>query len=174
MSISITSVEIVARKMEFLKELYRTGQTDKDGSIVEGVKSQASFAAFEYPKLLLHRISLNNLKATADVALDGGFFAMDSLRKEIHSQLTAPAEVSPLPRSDSKAELLKGKSQLEQQIRILRENNMKLTYMIREVLDRYRTVAFAPPDSIRARYATDATEIHSMLAGLGILALDIQ
>lgn len=174
MRVSITSVEIVVRKMEFLKDLYRTRLTNEDGSILEGIKSQASFAAFEYPKLLLHRISLNNLKATADVALDGGFFAMDTLRKEIHSQLTAPEVVSPLPRSDSKAELLKGKSQLEQQIRILRENNMKLTYMIREVLDRYRTVAFAPPESIRARYATDATEIHSMLAGLGILALDIQ
>lgn len=172
MSVSITSVEIVVRKMEFLKELYRTGLINKDESILEGIRSQASFAAFVYPSFLLHRISLNNLKATADVALDGGFFAMDSLRKEIHSQLTAPKEAGPLPRSDSKAELLKGKSSLEQQIRILRENNMKLTYMIREVLNRYRVVALAPPGSIRARYATDATEIHSMLAGLGIIALD--
>ncbi|WP_248767678.1 hypothetical protein [Pseudomonas sp. MWU12-2345] len=172
MNISMVSVEIVIRKMEFLKELHKVDMPDAiEPVILEGIKSQASFAAFKHPKLLLHPISINHLKTTADIVLDGGFIGLDSLRKEVYRQLTATKEKESLPRSDSKGELLKTTAQLKRQISILRENNMNLTYVIREILDRYKSVAVAPPASIRARYATDASEIHSMLAGLGMIAL---
>jgi hypothetical protein len=168
--ISLISVEIVLRKHELLKDILRSvSPLESHSSFIACLESQASFAAYSFPELALHKISLNNFKNTANEIIDGGFEYLDVVRKEALNKLHAPAVEISAPRSDSKAELIKKTQVLQQQLTQLREHNMHLTYVIREIQSRYQTLASLPTSVVRERHALDMDEIFSILAGLGIV-----
>ncbi|RMS29398.1 hypothetical protein ALP70_03169, partial [Pseudomonas savastanoi] len=68
-----------------------------------------------------------------------------------------------------KVELMKKTQALQQQLTQLREHNMHLTYVIREIQSRYQTLASLPPSVVKERHALDMNEIFSILAGLGVV-----
>lgn len=168
--ISLISVEIVLRKHELLKEILDSRTCEELYlSFLPALRSQATFAAFSLPEIILHPISLNNLKNTANEIIDGGFNYFDAMRKNAVIKLLAPREALDAPRSDTKAELITQVRSLKRQLTQIREHNMRLTYMIREIQSRYQALASLPPTVIKERHALDIKEVFAMLAGMGIV-----
>ena len=169
-AITLISVEIVLRKHELLKEiLASSSRNERYLSYLPALQSQTTFAAFSLPEMILHPISLNNLKTTAREIIDGGFEYFDAMRKDAVIKLQTPADEMDVPRSDTKAELVDRTKSLKRQLTQLQEHNMRLTYIIREIQSRYQTIAFLPPSVIKERHALDMSEIFSMLVGMGIV-----
>ena len=167
MTSSSKSVESVTRKYEFLRQVIAEGTLDIQPSLADGLLSQASFAALINADHSLNAISLNNLKNTAEEIIVGGFATLDSMRRQAHSILKPPAPLSVAPRSDSKAELIKQNAFLKRLIVTLQEDNMHLTYVIRDLHKKYRAISTIHPQSVKARYEQDTKEIHIILAGIG-------
>ncbi|NNB55725.1 hypothetical protein [Pseudomonas fragi] len=163
-------MEIVLRKYELLKEISNSRSCKEFSlSFLPALRSQATFAAFSLPEMILHPISLNNLKNTANEIIDGGFDYFDAMRKNAVIKLLAPIEPLEPPRSDTKAELITQVRSLKRQLTQIREHNMRLTYIIREIQSRYQTLATLPPNVIKERHALDINEVFAMLAGMGIV-----
>ncbi|MEE4130103.1 hypothetical protein V2I60_04740 [Pseudomonas viridiflava] len=168
--ITLISVEIVLRKHELLKEILDSRvREERHLPFIPALQSQAKFAAFSLPEMILHSISLNNLKNTANKIIDGGFDYLDVMRKDALIKLCSPVKDVDAPRSDTKAELITQIRSLKRQLMQLQEHNMRLTYIIREVQSRYQTLASLPPNVIKERHALDISEVFAMLAGMGMV-----
>lgn len=168
--ITLISVEIVLRKHELLKEILDSHvREERHLPFLTALQSQARFAALSLPEMILHSISLNNLKNTANKIIDGGFDYFDIMRKDALIKLRTPVANIDIPRSDTKAELITQIRSLKQQLIKLQEHNMRLTYIIREIQSRYQTLASLPPTVIKERHALDISEIFAMLTGMGIV-----
>lgn len=158
----------VVKKFEFLQTLHASvTPTSVPARITQGLKSQLSFALLEDDEYQLSRLSLNTLKQVANLRIDGGFKRLENLRRAVYEHLTQEQKPA-LPRSDLKSELKITVSAQTNQIVALKEHNMHLSYMLRDILKRYKSLASTPPSAIKARYEIDKEEIEAMLHGMSM------
>lgn len=172
MIIHAKTSESVINKFALLKALQKCEDFSPiDPAFLASLESQSDFAAFRSESLGLTRLTLNPFIRASNYLIAGGFFRLDSLRKEVLRR----SKVIPIKlreRSDTRASLLLKIERLEHQLILAKESQMQLTYVICELRNKYLSIAAIKPESVRARYEQDIGEIYATLAGLDLNVLD--
>lgn len=166
------TAESIRNKYALLKALQKCEDFSLiDPGVLESLESQGDFAAFRSEFLGLTRLTLNAFIRASNFLIEGGFSALDSLRREVlRRSKEIPAHSK--ERYDTRASLLLKIKALEEQLLMAKESQMQLTYVISELRNKYLSIASIKPESVRARYEQDIDEIHATLAGLDLNILD--
>jgi hypothetical protein len=172
MKIHERTVASIESKYALLKALQKSDDFNSINPAVLGsLQSQGDFAAFRSEDLGLTRLTLNAFIRASNILIHGGFYTVDSLRKEVLRRSKVVPKKS-RERSDTRASLLLKIKYLEEQLLMAQESQMQLTYVICELRNKYLSIASIKPESVRARYEQDIGEIYATLAGLDLNILD--
>ena len=109
--------------------------------ILLALTSQGRLAKFEDEKRMIRRSSINTIKRIADAAIDGGFDALDRLRKSALEVITRAKLESSNASKGNKADLTMRLHSLEDKYQILQQDLLLLTRVFQKSLSQSRHYA---------------------------------
>ncbi|WP_020398615.1 hypothetical protein [Kordiimonas gwangyangensis] len=142
---------VIARK-EWLETInHSIDQYTDDTAVLDALSSQVKFAAFTNEHHMA--MSLNALKRQADAVLEGGFLALEQLRRSVHIRLNKKRDVRSGISRDTVRDLKRTNTRLRERLQSLHGELMVSTNCIRRILREFEEVVRRCGDSKElARY----------------------
>ncbi|MFU4542435.1 hypothetical protein ACM714_20545 [Pseudomonas aeruginosa] len=110
-------------------------------------------------------MSLNTLKSYAETHLDGGFQALNNLRRKAAEAIQFAQKREERANKRTRSGLTLKVAQLEYELELHRQTNMILTRALSECLGQFVNIRDATNEHIRRKYAQDATDtLHAILS----------
>lgn len=135
----------------------------KDQILVQALKSQGALAKYADQARGISTSSLNTVKRIADVALEGGFDALDRLRQSAGMVLEKQAFEDKSPNKESKAGLSIRLIKREAEIKSLREDLLLLTLAFEKSLRQGNRYATKADESVHALCKREQRELLDIL-----------
>ncbi|MEK6316322.1 MAG: hypothetical protein V4807_18100 [Burkholderia gladioli] len=160
------SVENFAKcRLAFLASVQATPEKyAKFSHLVGSLKTQGTFAALKIEEENVLPCSLNTLKKSASLVLDGGFKELDDLRNAVVEALQRISSAE-LARPDTKADLRRRLDEANKRTKQLEEDLWQVTRAFYKAMTNARSYANESNDeAIRHRCSIDERELRSMLS----------
>lgn len=127
-----------------------------DKLLRSALKSQGGLAKYTNAALGISPTSINTLKRVSAEVLDGGFNALDELRKGALSRLDDLALKSTSSNKRNRAGLAKRVNELEATLLLLEQSNFFLSQVVTEAIGEIKSVANVDDKTARTRRSKDA------------------
>lgn len=132
------------------------GAFSDDKLLRSALKSQGGLAKYTNAALGISPTSINTLKRVSAEVLDGGFNALDELRKGALSRLDDLALKSTSSNKRNRAGLAKRVNELEATLLLLEQSNFFLSQVVTEAIGEIKSVANVDDKTARTRRSKDA------------------
>lgn len=132
-------------------------------SLLQALISQGALAKYSDESKNIYPSSINTVKRIAEKVLDGGFDALDRLRKAAHDAITKEQFKDKKSNKASKVGLAKRVEELEMQNQIIREDLLLLTMAFETSLNQGFRYAMKGDASLQALCKREQRELFDML-----------
>ncbi|MFM0328952.1 hypothetical protein [Paraburkholderia strydomiana] len=136
----------------------------KHRRLIDSLKTQGALAALNLEEEHVVPCSLNTLKKSAALGLDGGFKELDNLRNAVVEELER-ISTADLTRPDTKADLRRRLDEANKRTKQLEEDLWQVTRAFYKAMTNARSYANESKDeAMRHRCSIDERELRSMLS----------
>ena len=153
---------------DFLLEVIRTPKdwyTNQE--LIEALKAQGKLAKWDDPTRGIDAVSLNTLKASTEELLEGGYGALDQLRKGALAAIEAHKEKGKAGHTKTKTGLQKKLIEQKHHIRLLEQQNMMLVYLLSELKAKATKYASEGSATVQALCKREMADINAKISFSG-------
>lgn len=137
-----------------------------DNSLRDALKSQGGLAKYTDSELGISSTSINTLKRLCAEVINGGFKALDDLRKGALERIEEHEHREKASNKRTRTGLVKRVNELEKDILLLKQTNYLLAQALYEVISDIKSVANVEDEAARGRRSQEA--IRKLLALMSI------
>lgn len=153
---------------DFLLEVIRNPKDwHTNLALIEALKAQGKLAKWEDQARGINACSLNTLKTAAETFLEGGYGALDQLRRSALATIEAHKEKGKAGNTRTKTGLQKKLKEQARHIRLLEQQNMMLIYLLSELKVKASKYANAGPATVQALCKREMAEINAKISFSG-------
>lgn len=154
----------------FLKDVCETPKLYRDDDLLrEALKSQGSLAKYTNAELGISSTSINTLKRVSAEVVEGGFKALDDLRKGALERIDDLEQKENKSNKRTRTGLAKRVDELENDASILEQTNYLLVQAITEAISDIKSVANTEDKAARDRRSQEA--IRKLLSMMTVKAV---
>jgi len=140
-----------------LRNVCETPELYRDDEVLrKAMKSQGGLAKYTNAKLGISSTSINTLKRVSAEVIEGGFIALDDLRKGALERIEDLEQSEKMSNKRTRAGLVKRVDELENDTLILEQVNFLLVQALIEVINDFKSVANAEDKAVRDRRSQEA------------------
>ena len=153
---------------DFLQEVIRNPKDwQANQELIEALKAQGKLAKWDDQTRGINAVSLNTLKTAAEELLEGGYNALDQLRKSALASIEAHKEKGKAGNTQTKTGLQKKLKTQDRHIQLLEQQNMMLVYLLSELKAKAIKYASAGPTITQVLCKREMTEINAKISFSG-------
>ncbi|MFJ5295638.1 hypothetical protein ACIQAL_03800 [Pseudomonas sp. NPDC088368] len=162
-----TNLHSATKKFELLIDIInRPGDYLDAVELRNALTTQSKFSLYSDVSLDITGCHLNTFKQATNAVVPGGFKAMEHNRIKAAAVLTE--KIPPKERTDTVRSLKSKVDELKHNIRSLEAHIMRLTYLQRKTMEKYKRISDLPPNQIKLAFEKDLDELYSLMRVLDI------